>query len=343
MGWTLERDYVVCEQDFHVRIAVDAYVQGVTLIPRVFLDEADSYGFVMNTNRVFIDKDRYLDVVGRLRRGILWDENLRKHLGKITYSALGNLRVAIDRLETAVLTAQARGVHLEEAITAFSAATSLAEFNGILPIGRLREILADHAPELHIEDFAYSRVLPHLLLLYRGKLLLASRYYREGACLRLDSVQRYCSRYGYLDYDRTNPMLDCATEDPITARLEVMTLARDLGSMESVDAEIAALSRKRMSRRLQYRAGLKVVETAMQKNNVPDATVQNVIGALRCLSLATTEEEHRHILQARLWRILRSIARGLDVPACFVTAKQLALEMDRRPNTIYDLKQRMRW
>jgi hypothetical protein len=247
---------------------------------------------------------------------------------------------ATQRFETAVLQRTLTPELLKSSLEACAKVLALIEFNGMLPLTWYREKLAaifQGDEPLKVEDFYYAEVMPHRLLLRRGKLRLVRQYLRNGGHVSNQELASFIRRFGYLDPGPTDPLMKRPTEDPERVLAEVELLAKSM-TVDIATAELRELRKKRLEGRARYTANLGRVARRMEERGYSVSEIRNFISALTIVSLATTEEEFRHIWQDRFWRALGAVARGLSLSVQMVSGNDiieaLSLRSTFTPDTI---------
>lgn len=338
MSWTIEGDYIVARLSGPVQIVEELYQQGFNLVPRMFLGIDIDYGQQAEPGQLHIPKERFFHVAGGLREKVRSSPAYRAELHRLTWSLLHEFAVATRHFNGAVRSGTLTVEHLEQALQAHARVLALTEFNGLLPFAWYREQLAAlDTPEgpLRVEDFAYSAVLPHIIQLRCGRLRLLQRYLTQENYLDDHAIVSFIYRLGCHDLPWLSPLfLDTATViDQV--RTSIVTLST-VTSVDDATAEVQQVQRNRKSAHERYKTCLGKVATTMLQRGADGAAVQNVIGALRVIALATTEEELRHIWQDHFWMGLGAVLRGLELPVTLVSIEELLRTFRHRPHFVPD-------
>jgi len=329
MGWTIRGEHIVVQQPFGTQLVSELYRNGLNLVPRVLLREDFDYGTALDGSRLQIEKDRYLSVSSRLREGIRSDPRFKAELHHTTWWLLGRFTRAVRGLEAAAMSSNVTPELLESTLSLGDQALALTEFNGMLPMAWYRErlhTLAGSDGALAVEDFAHSAIIPHRTLVYRAKLQLAIRCMEDPAKAH-SHAERFTRRYGYLEYSQENPLLPSPAEDTGLLLQEVQSMIAGTDSRR----ELVGIRARRRASRDRYHFALAQIAATMERQGEAPEAIQNFVSSLALISLAATEEEYRHIWQARLWRTLRAIVLGLDFPLGLVSRSELLRATRRRP------------
>lgn len=315
--WYVRGEYVVTEDTHTNRTVAELYQRGKNLIPRLLLGMNAPYGSHYGGHRLHIPKDRYIEIQSRLREGIRSDLRLKADLYRTTWHTLQQFRTTTCRFERAIRHGCVSSDLLDESFRTCASALTLTEFNGMLPLTWYREQLARYNAErwdISLEHFFYSDVTPYRILFRRGALRILHRVLRETRRLTHRDIATFVACYGYLDPRPPGPLLRRPSERTARATAELSTMARDT-TVDAIEAELRELSRRRDETRARYHAGLSYLARRMSADGTDDVMAHNVLSAFAIASLASSEEEYRHIWLARFWRAVGAVLRGLDLPA----------------------------
>lgn len=338
MAWVLEGDNIIAALDGPVRIVEELYQRGFCLIPQLLLADQAEYGDRIDDSRIQISKERFFQVAIGLREKIRTDTSYKAELRRITWTLLHEFARATRRLNSAVRGGSLTPDLLVECLDAHARVLALTEFNGILPFAWYREcltVLSGTGARLTVEDFAYSEVVPHIIQLRQGKLHLLKQYHNNCGRLTDSDIASFVRRLGCHDLPWLSPLLMRPQEQLERTREEIVAMARSTTAIEA-SRELARMRSNRQVAREHYEANLATAAKAMLERDDDGAKVHNFISALAILSLATTEEEVRHIWQDHFWKGLGAIMRGLELPVRVASVQDVVSSLRQHPQFVPD-------
>ncbi|MWC27628.1 hypothetical protein [Paenibacillus sp. MMS18-CY102] len=338
MGWSFREDSVIVEEEYRSRFCCELYQAGTNNVPNLFFQQNEPYGECISYRSLVIPKDRYMSVSGELRNLIKSDLAYKRELHSITWSTLKKFSKMAYALERGVKSETVTPEFLDYAVRICGETLGLCEFNGALPVtwyrSKLEEISAMGPHNIELEHFYYSEVMPHRLLVRMGKLLLLKEYFSHNGQVSGDAIEHFIRRFGLHDPEWSDPLALRQWQRKEYIVREIQTMAKQM-SMEMVKFELDQLISNRIDSTIRYRQKLAQVAENMLANDRSKAEIYNFISALAVVSLATTEEEYRHIIQDHFWRSIGQIARALDLPTAVISREDLLSSFAKRRRTAF--------
>ncbi|GBF75030.1 hypothetical protein PA598K_03409 [Paenibacillus sp. 598K] len=330
--WYKDGEHIVAGEPFYEMIRNDLYGAGVLNVPQVLLGEEEPYGQRVEKTISHLPLERFFHVSGSLRDGIRTSISFKTRLRELTWRELRAFNEASRVFERAVELGDLTPELLQASLDAHGRVLALTEFNAMLPLQWYRDRLAalcEGREPIQMDSFSYSEIMPHRLLLRRGKLKLALTYLRCGGKLRSADYRHYIKHYSHFDI-QTLPMLKDPQDEERQALQEVEQILSH-ASEADVREELASLRTRRYAAKARYDASMGRVVEYMHQNGEAWPAIRNFASALAMISLATTEEEYRHICQDRFWRALGAVIRALELPPSRVNCSSLVEALRQRP------------
>lgn len=336
MSWYKQGEFLIAESNLNSRLRTWTYNKGVSYVPIVFLSDNKFYGEITYENNVKIKIDDFYRIPTILRDGIKSDFEFRANLTKITWDELYKFRSITNLFEESIKNNSLDSKFFLEAMEAHGRICALVEFNSMLPLqwykDNLYEMFSDNN-EVTFSDFAFSEVIPHRILIRWAKLRLYRDYLKTNSISK-EKIKLYIENYGYLE--PTKNLMDCSFNELYEMTLKDLELMKKNMSKDDVKKELNTIYKNRINSRNQYNKSLNIVIKKMKSLKKSEEEIENFIGALTIISLASTEEEFRHIIQSKFWKTLGIVLNTLEVSKEFVTCEQISKSLSLIPNIKFD-------
>ena len=326
LNWYKIGDSYLAEDIYREAICTELYQKGLNLVPNVFFGYSFPYGKRINERQTIIPIEMYQRINGALKDGICTDFSFKVWLNQMTWTELMAFRKVTNEFAKQVKEDRLTYYQLEKALEAHARVIALAEFNCMLPVSWYKEKLdyfCKDYQKISIWDFSYCQVMPYRVMIRLVK-LRGLRYLLKKELKSFDEhVKLYLQHFSQLDYHFPSFPLrrdEDMEKQSFLNEIKEMSEHMDLGEVET---ELNAIRANRVDSQRGYYSNLSMIGQCMLKAKESYDSVNNMISALTIVSLATTEEEYRHILQYKFWKILSCVMEDLSVSVEFTRCDDL--------------------
>lgn len=318
----LNGDNVVFEKRImKSRIISQMYTAGVNYIPKIFLNENKLYGKQTSEFIIQISKDRFFQVHYRIRDGIKNDIKFKEMLTLSTKQIMNEFHDEVSDFEKSIREGTFSALKMERYIEKHIEVLALAEYNGCLPIEWYEKTIENIlGKKTAYSLFGHTEFISHRQQFRNAKLLLVKELIQYGY-ISSEQLHEFWVKWYHLDSKIDHSMVYHENEyDLLLNSLEELkkeyTIAR-------IDEEIAYSNLSYQNSKERYEELLKTTEAIMRDKKYTSDEVDNYISALKIISLATTEEEYRHMQQDKFFRLLTYIFKIYDLCPVYTSIELL--------------------
>jgi hypothetical protein len=291
------------------RIRTELYQDGYNYVPIVFLNEENKYGERTSEETIKIYVEDYYRINGSIRNKICFDIEYKKELFKkiweILYSFENMLELYVKNVINITLDQKAWTKICEKHVELLT----LVELNYCLPTRWINEQLHNitSEKEINFSNLAFSEIIPYTIKVRLEKLKLCISSFNGN--INNAMLTNYLDNICYLDneFKQDNDILI----DEIANM--VYNLCNNINK-EDAEKEINHINIFREKARIKHINLLLFLGKEMVKKNIDLHSMLNLSLIFNLISLVSTEEEYRHILQAKFFYYTNKLLRKLQLP-----------------------------
>lgn len=303
------------------RFIAQIYAHGVNYVPEVFLGDTKPYGRLIREYEIQISKDRFLEVHFAIRNGIKTSIEFKKNLIVNTNKVLDEFQNMMDEFQNSLKDGTFNVEKMFCYIQSHIKALSLAEYNGCLPIEWYENTISTlFGNKTLYSHFGCTDFLSHRQQFRNIKLKLTREYIQEGK-ISEESLKNYWVNYHHLDTKIDHCTIFNTNEVDIFYE-SIKELAMEY-TVEKINKEILFDKESFKKAKDQYNGLLEYTKTVMEKKNYSKDEIENYILALKIISLATTEEERRHMVQDKFFRLITYVFYVYKLSPIFTSIEML--------------------
>lgn len=323
-------DYATFHNDMRIKWMQEINLRSFELIPYSFFQHNVFSEIIKGENYIKIDLCKWLatmaDISSVFRNNIL----LRNIVSKSIQNWLDTYEKKLTEYEDFFLKqGYLDSKSISELFELMAVCDSFAIFNMIIPNSWYKKKIEELDIPLgkaSLHDFLISFVTPHRNLVRDGKLLLALELLENGY-IEENSLSKFIK--DTLPYDEFEKW--CFDDSKLTDSRIVIREINNIATIYSNEEIINELNESK-SRRLAkvnnfYNAMNTVIEYA--KDTYSSKETRNLLESLSFLALITTQEEKRHMLEARHCVLIGRIMRKLELDVARTRINDILNTADR--------------
>lgn len=311
---TFNPNNVVFFNDMKLRLMQDINFESSIIAPKVLFSEEIFKNTSIYEDKLTIDFGEYTSFLSKLSSIFRENRELRQ---KVSLSIQNYLREYRNLLNEAELYwnryNKLPSSKIEKLFEMICSVEVYSIFNLYLPLDHYHQVLNDLQIQdnaVSIDDFMISWEIPHRNQVRKEKLKLAKSLKTEGI-INQEELNKLIN--DYLPYDSYD--LWCFGDDRLTDERIIMSELKKKAksyTLEEIDKELLSMESKRKRMLRKWNIAVNVAAEAANKKYDKN-TVANVLENLTFLSIITSEEETRHMLEARHFVLLGRIMKKLKL------------------------------
>ncbi len=326
----LSGDNVIFEKRImRSRLISQLYTAGVNYVPNIFLNQEEPYGKQISEFEVLISKERFFDVHYRIRDGIKNDLEFKRMITRNTYQVMNEFHDAVVDFEKTIREGSFCAEKMAQYIKKHSEVLALAEYNGCLPIEWYEKTICDILKQRTAYSlFGHTDFISHRQQFRNAKLLLAKEYIEKGS-LSNEKKHEFWVQYYHLDSKIDHCMIYDENEE--NALIESIEVIKQNYSTQKIEEEVAFSEMSYRMATKRYTELLAHTEEVMREQQYSVDEIENYISALKIISLATTEEEYRHMQQDKFFRLMTYVFKVYNMCPVYTSIDMLLNTIESVP------------
>lgn len=326
----LSGDNVIFEKrNMSSRLISQLYAAGVNYVPKIFLDQDEPYGKQISEFEIQISKERFFDVHYRIRDGIKNDIEFKQRITRNTHQSMNEFHDTVADFEKSIRDGSFCVEKMAECIKKHSEVLALAEYNGCLPIEWYEKTISDILKEKTAYSlFGHTDFISHRQQFRNAKLLLAKDFIENGY-LSDEKKHEFWVQYYHLDSKIDHCMIYNENEE--NALMESIEEIKQSYTPQKIEEEVAFSKMSYRIAKKRYMELLDDTEKIMREQRYSEDEIINYISSLKIISLATTEEEYRHMLQDKFFRLMTYVFKVYNMCPIYTSIDMLLNTIESVP------------